>query len=446
MKKSMITAALMATFMLGVTSTAFAGPFAYVPANNWAYGSVNQLAKAGLIEDYSDPGDKTITRYEMAILVGKALEHVDKADAANKAVLNKLSTEYVQELKALGVSISTRESKEAKENIKTKDNKADKIKISGSEQLWIRSVNDSATPNNGFAGKTTYGDNQFLLNFDLKVDDKISAFARLGERSFFGASSNHQFGDIDGGSSTANMDHFGVKLKTGMWDLSIGRQAVRLGQGSIINTGSEFGFNSHFQGLIASTKFNNVNVNVIAGNTNANSNTDYLTNSLYQGGNWFGADASFKVDKNINLGIAYAHEKYINNYLPAAGYTALNASINFGGGPVTLIAETVKSNASTLNKAWQLTGVYHQDKDTFVLMHVNTQKNAIDQFTNIQQGGYQFVLGASLHNESEWSGTLYKWMHDITPSVQSTVMVITDAVKGVSGQNVEWVAGFLYKF
>lgn len=449
MKKSMISI-LIIVFMLCIASTALAGPFADVPTYNWAYGAVNQLAKAGLIDGYSADAvrsDQTITRYEMAILIGKALEHVDKADAANKALLNKLAAEYAKELNTLGVRVPTEEN--------TVNNSTEKIKISGSEQLWYRSVNDKATPHGPLAGKTSYGDNQFLLNINMKVQDNISAFARFGERNFFGPSVNYNFSDGDGGRASANLDHFGVQVKMGDWDLSLGRQAVVLGQGTIINTGSQFGFNSHFEGLVAGTKFDNVTMHVIGGHTNANANTDAImawkktnegyTGPDYNGANWFGADASVQVDKNVSLGVAYAHENYVDNYLPGLGYTSLNATVNFGG-PFTLIAETEKSSASTLNKAWQLTGIYHQNKDTFVLMYVNTQKNAIDQYTNIQQGGYQYALGASLSEENEWHGTLYKWMHDLTPNVQSTVMVITDAVKGIPSQNVEWVAGFLYKF
>ena len=428
-----------AIFMISVTATAFAGPFADVPANNWAYGAVNQLAKAGLIDGYVDRGDKTITRYEMAILVGKALEHADKTNEANKVLLNKLTTEYAQELKALGVCVPTLEIKEKND---------DRMQISGTERIRIRSVHDSATPNDGFADKATYGDNRILIDLNMKIDDNNSVFARLGELRFFGATAhtNNTFSNGDDGSSTANIDHFGFKVKAGAWDLSLGRQAVKLGQGSIINTGSDYGFNPYFDGLVAGATFGNVTVHAIGGHTNPNANTNILTSDAYEGANWFGADASFKVNKNINVGIAYAHEKYLDNYLPAYDCTALNVSSNFGGGPFTLIAETVKSSASTLNRAWQLTGVYHQNKDTFVLMHVNTQKNAIDQFTNIQQGGYQIAFGASLHTESEWHSTLLNWMHDITPSIQSVFMIESLGVKGVSGHNTEGVAGIQYKF
>jgi len=73
--------------ILCFASTVFAGPFADVPARNWAYDAVNQLAKAGIVEGYGDQtfrGDKTITRYEMAIIVAKAMEHADKADSTYK--------------------------------------------------------------------------------------------------------------------------------------------------------------------------------------------------------------------------------------------------------------------------------------------------------------------------------------------------------------------------
>ena len=62
---------------LGVSATAFAAnPFSDLPAGHWAYGAVAKLAAAGVVDGYPDgtfKGDKTMTRYEMAQIVAKAL-------------------------------------------------------------------------------------------------------------------------------------------------------------------------------------------------------------------------------------------------------------------------------------------------------------------------------------------------------------------------------------
>lgn len=55
---------------------AWAGFFSDVLVKSWVYDVTNQLATAGIIDGYGDAfnGEKSITRYEMAIFIGKALE------------------------------------------------------------------------------------------------------------------------------------------------------------------------------------------------------------------------------------------------------------------------------------------------------------------------------------------------------------------------------------
>lgn len=95
-------------FALSITGIVSAGPFMDVPAKHWSYDAVSKLAKDGIIDGYGDGtfrGDKTLTRYEMAMLVGKAMERSDKADAQNKALIEKLAAEYSTELNNLGVRV-----------------------------------------------------------------------------------------------------------------------------------------------------------------------------------------------------------------------------------------------------------------------------------------------------------------------------------------------------
>ena len=118
MKKTLVFAMAMA---LGVSATAFAAnPFSDLPAGHWAYASVAKLAAAGVVDGYPDgtfKGDRTMTRYEMAQIVAKAL-----AKGAIGAD-DKLVGEFADELDNLGVRVAKLEKN------------ADNVKITGNVRL-----------------------------------------------------------------------------------------------------------------------------------------------------------------------------------------------------------------------------------------------------------------------------------------------------------------------
>jgi len=110
MKKKLV-ASLAAAMVLGVAGTSFAAtnPFTDVPAKHWSYDAVTKLASAGIVDGYGDgtfKGDKTISRYEMAQIVAKAMAHSDKATAEQKASIDKLSVEFADELEGLNVRVT----------------------------------------------------------------------------------------------------------------------------------------------------------------------------------------------------------------------------------------------------------------------------------------------------------------------------------------------------
>ena len=112
MKKSLVSA-LTTALVVGAASTTFAAanPFSDVPADHWAYDAVTQLAADGVIEGYGDTtfqGDKSITRYEMAQMVAKAMAKTD-VSATDKAMIDKLAAEFADELNNLGVRVSNLE-------------------------------------------------------------------------------------------------------------------------------------------------------------------------------------------------------------------------------------------------------------------------------------------------------------------------------------------------
>ncbi|MGA3038211.1 MAG: S-layer homology domain-containing protein [Vulcanimicrobiaceae bacterium] len=96
------------------SSTAVAqsgNPFSDVPANSWAYQAVKALAADGLVEGYPNgkfEGNRPMTRYEMAVLVNRAVDKMEaqiaagqKQNAADIATLKKLVDAFSAELKAV---------------------------------------------------------------------------------------------------------------------------------------------------------------------------------------------------------------------------------------------------------------------------------------------------------------------------------------------------------
>ena len=108
MKKLVLVLVLVLAFALPV----LANPFVDVPLNHWAYDSVQSLAAKGVIVGYPDGtfgGSRTMTRYEFAEAVAKALAYVegmDFASAEDVAILEKLAIEFADELASLGVTVA----------------------------------------------------------------------------------------------------------------------------------------------------------------------------------------------------------------------------------------------------------------------------------------------------------------------------------------------------
>ena len=72
--------------------------FPDVPASHWAYEAVNDMAKRGLVIGYEDgqfKGDRTMTRYEFAMIVERAIQ---KAKELNTSIDGRLVDEFKPEL------------------------------------------------------------------------------------------------------------------------------------------------------------------------------------------------------------------------------------------------------------------------------------------------------------------------------------------------------------
>jgi len=166
MKKTLVTL-LVFVFVIGFAGIAMASsnPFTDVQQGHWAYAAVDKLAADGIVDGYGDGtfrGDRAMTRYEMAQVVAKAMAKSDKANAEDKALIDKLAVEFNDELNNLGVGFSKLE---------------DKTKIGLNYESRLRFAGD----NNNASNKQGSGAFDFRqrVYFNGAVNDKTTYAARL---------------------------------------------------------------------------------------------------------------------------------------------------------------------------------------------------------------------------------------------------------------------------
>ena len=164
MKKTLVTA-ITTALVVGAASTTFAAanPFSDVPRDNWAYDAVTKLAQDGVVNGYGDGsfrGDTTITRYEMAQIVAKAMAKTD-VSAADKATIDKLAAEYADELNNLGVRVDNLEKK------------VDNVKFTGEARYRYTSTRLEGQ------NKTNSNAMLFRLEPTARINDNWVAKARL---------------------------------------------------------------------------------------------------------------------------------------------------------------------------------------------------------------------------------------------------------------------------
>lgn len=205
MKKSLVVT-LALVFVLGIAGSAFAAsnPFVDVPAKHWAYDAVSKLGNAGIVDGFGDGtfrGDKTMTRYEMAQIVAKAMAKSEKADAETKALVDKLAVEFSAELDNLGVRVSKLEKKMGN------------VQWGGDARIrW----------NNATEGKDTQTQDRLRLNFKADINDQTSISGK------FLVKRHNEFGNVNkdddriAESAITVKDFFGTTLTAGRHALKLG--------------------------------------------------------------------------------------------------------------------------------------------------------------------------------------------------------------------------------
>lgn len=206
MKKTLVSA-LTTALVVGAASTTFAAanPFADVPADHWAYDAVAQLASDGVVNGYPADGqfkgDATMTRYEMAQIVAKAMAKADST-YANKAMLDKLAAEFADELANLGVRVAALE------------NKVDNVKWDGLIRYEYKNVSTDNKKTDGDNTNQTY----LRLNTTMQINENWEGHARLNANM---GGDNNQTGDVsvDRAWAEGHYTNFTVKIgKMYQWD------------------------------------------------------------------------------------------------------------------------------------------------------------------------------------------------------------------------------------
>jgi len=210
--------ALVAVFALvAFAAPAFAAnPFVDVPMNHWAYDAISQLAAKGIIQGYPDGtyrGNHPMTRYEMSMLVARALATVDmeKASKEDVEMLKKLVVEFKDELEALGVRVDALDERVAvlEEGVGGwkfwGELRFDARWADEGDGAYANSDSDGGAPGDyRHNGETEFDLNRFRLWMSKQIDDKTSVTMRLGRS----------------GSSGVNWDRYYATIQL-PWDSSL---------------------------------------------------------------------------------------------------------------------------------------------------------------------------------------------------------------------------------
>ncbi|MDR3592315.1 MAG: S-layer homology domain-containing protein [Negativicutes bacterium] len=218
MKKRLLKVAIATALTVAFAVPAFANPFSDVPAKHWAYDAVNKLAQAGIVDGYGDGtfrGDKTLTRYEMAQIVAKAMNK--NMNSEQKAMIDKLAREYAAELNNLGVKVAGMQ-----------DQMDNMVKFSGDARARYY---EAKTQTGSVGDRVEY---RFRLGATAKINDDMGIYARITSNSnaidegipaSTAAAKNSASGNVAPAVENAYVatNFLGMSTKIGRQDYNLGR-------------------------------------------------------------------------------------------------------------------------------------------------------------------------------------------------------------------------------
>ncbi len=345
MKKSLLLAMAIA---MGISATAFAAnPFSDVPAGHWAYDSIAKLAAAGVVDGYGDNtyrGDRLMTRYEMAQIVAKAM--------AKGANVDRLASEFADELDSLGVRVAKLEKK------------SDNVKVTGYARysyMDYTKKHDNATDEHSYAAKL-----RSRIWFTGAVNDNWNYVGMLENNQDF----NNNEGDEDTNFQRAYLDGRlgGAHVTAGRFNLTTvdGNlydhrfDGIKVGYGKKVRVGAYYGRPTNEDGTFDYQKAWGVNAEGDIGKLNLSAGYDKFTNAEFyeddDNGVW-NVGAKYDFGK-ASLGAIYMK----SNINDAIGYAKTD-------GRGIIVTGTIMGASAAKPGSWGLWAKYYNQDYGTVLAH-----------------------------------------------------------------------------
>ncbi|MFA6850453.1 MAG: S-layer homology domain-containing protein [Selenomonadaceae bacterium] len=399
MKKTLISA-LTTAIVVGAASTTFAAanPFSDVPSDSWAYDAVSQLAQDGVVEGYGDGtfrGQTTITRYEMAQMVAKAMAKSD-VSKADKAIIDKLAAEFADELNNLGVRVSNLEKK------------VDNVKFTGELRYRYTSTRHDSNMH-GQNSKDNTNQVLFRLEPTAQINEHWAAKARIDYTTDMDSSKNNNNSTVDRAYAEGNYKNLNIKL---------GKLPYYSNQGLIIDervSGGQITFGKDFKTTLTVGRYNFDNEYTGLNYTPWSDGSGASSTASYQA-----LAFSYDAGKKFSAALEYHHLK--------------------GVGRDTNIFNTGKAYGADTANIWEL-GFGYKFTPTFKMdlaYAKNTQGNLDGKFNK----AYNIALnykGATPANKGSFGVfAAYRYLGQ-TATIAPTYDAIKDGQKG-------WEVGTSYTF
>ena len=201
MKHAFLKAAIAACFACATVTASAANPFTDVSSDDWAYQAVASLSDEGVIDGYPDGtfrGDKHVSRYEIAQIVARLMAKEDTLNASQKETLAKLSAQYANELKDLGVRIAELEKKRGATDLIT--------------ELRVQSIDRYDNVFKGNVQKHNEISTRVRLNTITPVNDRVHLYGQIETILDMNGKESYDVNRID------PKDKSQTKLRTGYGD------------------------------------------------------------------------------------------------------------------------------------------------------------------------------------------------------------------------------------
>lgn len=238
----------------------------------------------------------------------------------------------------------------------------------------------------------------------------------------------------------SRFDHYGVKHKDNNWDISLGRQSVILGQGTILGTGdSVIGNDNKFYGLVAKTKVGNADVQAIEGKTDGTVAPDGI------GTKWYGIDFIYPVLEDLKIGGAWAYGKPDSSSEPGTYYYGMNTTLQITK-PLALNAEYAKANTGK-DAAYFINLVYKRAEDSLSVQYNDVKYAAVDQY-NSAIGAISFPISGNnlTSGNNGYSGFSYIYTYNFSQALSLDINYMDLKVDGQTGRDKEWKIGLQANF